>query len=125
MADDTPHYPGRAPIEAYGNGGFRFADMSHQGSLLCLPSGIMAWHATDAARLVPDDFAAVLGEPAGISLVLLGTGARQVFPGPDVRTAFRAAAIGLEAMDTGAACRTYNVLLAEGRPIAAALIAVA
>ena len=56
--------------------------------------------------------------------MLFGTGARQVLPGAEVRRAFADVHIALEAMDTGAACRTYNVLLAEGRPVGAALIAV-
>ncbi len=45
------HFPGRAPIDAYGNGGFRFADMSHRGSILCLPSGIYGWEPADPAML--------------------------------------------------------------------------
>jgi len=56
--------------------------------------------------------------------LLLGTGASQVFPPIEVRRAFLDANVGLEPMDTGAACRTYNVLLGEGRPVAAALVAV-
>ena len=117
-------FPGRAPIEAYGNGGFRFAGMSHKGSILCLPEAITAWGETDAALLTPESFAAVLGTKTGIGFLLLGTGASQVLPSPEVRRAFADAGVGLDAMDTGAAARTYNVLLAEGRPIAAALIAV-
>ena len=50
------HFPGRAPVEAYGNGGFRFAEMSHQGSILCLPEGIFAWHVEQASELTPDHF---------------------------------------------------------------------
>ena len=118
-------FPGRAPIEAYGNGGFRFAGMSHRGSILCRPDGILAWSAADGAALAPQDFAELLADRAGIGFVLLGTGSRQVFPTPALRAAFRDAGLGLDVMDTGAACRTYNVLLAEGRPVAAALIAVA
>lgn len=117
-------FPGRAPIDAYGNGGFRFADMSHRGSILCLPSGIHGWDATDGAEITPSNLEAVLGDAAGIGFLLLGTGRTQVFPGPELRAAFASAGIGLEPMSTGAACRTYNVLLAEGRPVAAALIAV-
>ncbi len=117
-------YPGRAPIDAYGNGGFRFADMSHRGSILCLPSGIYAWDVpvdgpVDAERLL-----AVLAERASIGFLLLGTGTRHVFPTRELKAAFADAGLGLEAMTTGAAARTYNVLLAEGRDVAAALVAV-
>ena len=127
-------FPGRAPIDAYGNGGFRFAGMSHKGSLLCLPSAIVAWNETAAETLRPESFALLFAEaqsavtkPAvtrSIGFVLVGTGRAHHFLSPDVRRAFAEAQIGLDIMDTGAACRTYNVLLAEGRPVAAALIAV-
>jgi uncharacterized protein len=122
MSNATPHYPGTAPIDAYGNGGFRFAGMSHRGSILCLPSGIYAWAPADpldAASLAP-----ALAETDALRVLILGTGARQVFPAPAVRRACAEAGVALEPMDTGAACRTYNVLLAEGRPVGAALIAV-
>ena len=120
------HYPGRAPIDAYGNGGFRFADMSHRGSILCLPSGIHGWDPpASAGALTVQHLAAVLAEKSDIGFLLLGTGATQVFPSREIRIAFEAAGLGLEPMATGAAARTYNVLLAEHRRVAAALIAVA
>ena len=124
MSATTPHYPGRAPIDAYGNGGFHFADMSHRGSILCLPSGVYGWEVTHATLLTLDIFAAVLAEAADIGFLLLGTGARQVFPSKEIAKAFADAGLGLEPMTTGSAARTYNVLLAEHRRVAAALIAV-
>jgi len=117
-------FPGQAAIDAYGNGGFRFAEMSHRGSIVCLASGIFAWDVIAADQLNLTRLTGLLGELAPASFLLLGTGDRQVFPSLDVRRAFMAANVGLEPMDTGAACRTYNVLLAEQRPVAAALIAV-
>jgi len=124
MVDAPARFPGRAPIDAYGNSGFRFAEMSHRGSILCLPSGIYAWDVVDAAALTMSDFAAVLRELEMPGFLLLGTGRAQVFPALDIRRTFADAKVGLEPMDTGAACRTYNVLLAERRQVAAALIAV-
>ncbi len=124
MSVASARYPGRAPIDAYGNGGFRFAEMSHRGSILCLPSGIYAWAPAAFPEIGVDSFSAVFAEKAVLDLVILGTGRRHELPGADVRRAFQDAAVGLEAMDTGAACRTYNVLLAEGRPVGAALLAV-
>jgi uncharacterized protein len=115
-------FPGRAPIEAYGNGGFRFAGMSHRGSILCLPSGIHGWEPADPLDL--PSLAPALAEKDALELLIVGTGARQQFPSAEVRRAFVEAAVTLEAMDTGAACRTYNVLLAEGRSVGAALVAV-
>ncbi|HMM63623.1 MAG: Mth938-like domain-containing protein [Mesorhizobium sp.] len=118
------HYPGRAPIEAYGNGGFRFADMSHRGSLVCLPSGIHGWQPADPAALTAEDFALVLAEAAGIEILLVGTGT-DLRPLPAaLRAAFKEARIAAEPMSTGAAVRTYNVLLAEDRAVAAAFVAV-
>jgi uncharacterized protein len=114
-------YPGIAPIEAYGGGGFRFAGMSHRGSILCLPSGIYAWE--PAVPLTAASLEPALAEKDRMGLLVLGTGDRQVLPSPDLRRAFAEAGVGLEVMDTGAACRTFNVLLAEGRPVGAALIA--
>lgn len=125
MTPATPRYPGRAPIDAYGNGGFRFAEMSHRGSILCLPSGVYAWAPASLDEIAePGVFAPVLAEKDALDLLLFGTGRRQQMPGAEVRRAFDAAGIALEAMDTGAACRTYNVLLGEGRPVGAALLAV-
>jgi uncharacterized protein len=115
-------YPGQVPIDAYGNGGFRFAGMSHRGSILCLPSGTYAWQPAtpvDAPSLAP-----ALAEGKEMKVLLLGTGAHHALPGPHVRRAFAEAGVALESMSTGAACRTYNVLLAEGRQVGAALVAV-
>ncbi|MCB1510638.1 MAG: Mth938-like domain-containing protein [Hyphomicrobiaceae bacterium] len=119
----NPSYPYQAPIDAYGNGGFRFAGMSHRGSILCLPDGIHGWEPAAPQALAPHDFVRVLAVLQPPGFVLLGTGESQVFPSRELRSAFEAAGIGLEPMTTGSACRTYNVLLAEGRPVAAALIA--
>ena len=118
------HYPGRAPIDAYGNGGFRFAGMSHKGSILALPSGIWAWDATPDHPLILPSLARLFREPrADFQFLLLGTGLTQIFPSLDIRRAFLEEGLGLDVMTTGAACRTYNVLLAEGRPVGGAFIA--
>jgi uncharacterized protein len=118
------HLPQQAPIEAYGNGGFRFGGMSHRGSILCLPSGIWGWPVGSIEALDRAALAEILALAGKITFGLIGTGPSLVRPSRDVRAAFDEAGLWLEAMDTGAAARTYNVLLAEGRPIAAALIAV-
>jgi uncharacterized protein len=118
------HFPGRAPIEAYGNGGFRFADMSHRGSLLCLPSGVHGWEPADPAALTSADFGRLIAEAGSVQILLVGTG-RNLRPLPAaLRAALREAGISADPMSTGAAVRTYNVLLAEDRAVAAALIAV-
>lgn len=118
------HFPGRAPIDAYGNGGFRFADMSHRGSLICLPSGIHGWEPADLNDLIDADFAAVLQQSAEIEVLLIGCGVDLKPIAPEMRDMFREHGISADSMSTGAAVRTFNVLLAEDRAVAAALIAV-
>ncbi|MDF1609897.1 Mth938-like domain-containing protein [Hoeflea sp. YIM 152468] len=118
------HFPGRAPIDAYGNGGFRFADMSHRGSILCLPSGIHGWDVQGDQPLTLDLFAKVLAEAEDIEVLLVGTGL-SIRPLPaELKAALRAAGISSDPMSSGAAVRTYNVMLAESRAVAAAMIAV-
>ncbi|CAH0340563.1 Mth938-like domain-containing protein [Rhizobium sp. CECT 9324] len=117
------HFPGRAPIDAYGNGGFRFADMSHRGSLLLLPSGVYGWDVSEGDELTLAVFERVLAE-TGIEFLLLGTGAQMRLVDPEIRAALKQRGIATDPMGTGAAVRTYNIMLAEQRPVAAALIAV-
>jgi uncharacterized protein len=117
-------FPGRAPIDAYGNGGFRFADMSHRGSILALPSGIEAWAVAGAADLTPESFSRLIEEATDIEILLIGTG-DQMLPLPKgSRAALEGAGLFPEFMSTGAAVRTFNVLLSEERAVAAALVAV-
>jgi uncharacterized protein len=118
------HFPGRAAIEAYGNGGFRFAGMSHRGSILCLPSGIWAWDATTPADLTAAGFARLLAETAPIDMLLVGTGPNLVPLAERLKMRFREKHIQADSMATGAAVRTYNILLAENRRVAGAFLAV-
>lgn len=118
------HFPGRAPIDAYGDGGFRFADMSHRGSLLCLPSGVYGWNVERVEDFTEKAFGRVLEEAGDIEILLLGTGNDLVPPSAQLREILKASSVPADPMGTGAAVRTYNVLLAEGRAVAAALLAV-
>lgn len=117
------HYPYQAAVDAYGDGGFRFAEMSHRGSLLCLPSGMYAWEVTEAAGVTRDALARVL-EETEIDVLLIGLGPDIAGIDPALRAELRERGIIVEAVSTGSAVRTYNVLLAEKRAVAAALIAV-
>ena len=117
-------FPGRAPIEAYGNGGFRFADMSHRGSLLCLPSGIHGWQPADVSALSEGDFAKIFAEAAEVEILLVGCGKDLRRLPSALLAALKEANIACDSISTGAAVRTYNVLLADQRAVAAALIAV-
>ncbi|TPW33493.1 hypothetical protein FJU08_02740 [Martelella alba] len=118
------HFPGRAPIDAYGNGGFRFADMSHRGSLLCLPSGIYGWDVTGAAEISAATLEKVMAEAEAIEVLLVGTGEGLVLLPKPLREALKQCRIVADPMNTGAAVRTFNILLEEQRAVAAALIAV-
>ena len=117
-------YPHQSQIEAYGNGGFRFAGMSHRGSLLCLPGGMHAWPVSTAAEVTLQTLQPVLDAAADIDVLLVGMGKDFAGFDPTVRAALRERKIIVEAIATGGAVRTYNVLLAEVRQVAAALIAV-
>jgi uncharacterized protein len=121
----APHLPRSAAIEAYGNGGFRFAGMSHRGSLLCFPDGIWAWPVARFDELTAAALAPVLTRAERLDFFLIGAGADpQVLP-EALRTRFRELSLSVDAMATGAAVHTYNILLAENRRVGAGLIAVA
>jgi len=122
---DAPHLPRPASIEAYGNGGFRFAGMSHRGSLLCFPDGIWAWPLNDISELSEGTLSAVFDRAENLDFFLIGAG-RDPWVLPDeLRRRFRDLSLSVDAMATGAAVRTYNILLAENRRVGAGLIAVA
>ena len=123
MSNDDPHLPQAAAIEAYGKGGFRFAEMSHRGSILCLPGGIWVWPVTTASEITQDTLARAL-KSGGLDLFLIGTGKAPWAMPETLRWRFRDAHLGVEVMPTPPAVRTYNILLGERRRVGAALIAV-
>jgi uncharacterized protein len=119
--------PGPHAIEAYGAGGFRFAGMSHVGSILATPVGVRALRAASAAELTVEAlaplFAEVADHPRSIEILVIGTGQTMAAIAEPVRTRLKEAGLRIEAMATGPAARVYNVLLDENRRVAAALIA--
>ena len=117
-------YPRQVPIDAYGNGGFRFAGLSHRGSLLCLPGGMFAWEATQPSEVTLDSLQAVLEAADQLDVLLIGLGGDIAVLDPAVRAALKERRVIVEAIATGGAVRTYNVLLAEDRAVGAALLAV-
>ncbi len=126
MSEDLPlgRLPTPVPIESYGRGGFRFADMSHRGSLLCLPSGMWAWDPGSPPVFDETTLAPLFAEADRIDVCLLGTGRDLVPLSETLRWRFRDARISVEPMATGHALRTWNILLGERRRVAAALLAV-
>ncbi len=121
--DITPFVPAdRQLIQGYGDGGFRISGNRHEGAVLVFPGQTLAWGVADFAAITPESLAPVLEAAPKVELLLLGSGGRMLLPSPELRRYFRERGVVLEAMDTGAACRTYNVLLAEERRVAAALL---
>jgi uncharacterized protein len=125
MADITPATPPEINlVQAYGNGGFRIGGVAHLGSVVVLPTRVEVWAAAAMADVALDSLQIVIDAAPRVELLLVGCGGR-IAPLPaELRRALRAAGIAVEPMDTGAACRTYNVLVTEGRRVAAALIAI-
>jgi uncharacterized protein len=121
---DAPHLPRSAPIEAYGKGGFVFAEMSHRGSLLCLPDSIWAWPVMKPEEIDRASLARVFAAANSIDTLIIGSGTDVWLPPAALREALRAAGVVLDAMQTGPAVRTYNIMMGERRRVAAALIAV-
>jgi len=110
-----------ALISAYGDAGFTIGGQRYEGSVLLLPDQIIAW---DGGPLEQGPLEAMKPYGAAIELLIIGCGeATELIPSA-VRQSFKAQGIAIEAMDTGAACRTYNILLSESRHVAAALVAV-
>ena len=122
---DAPHLPRPALIDSYGDGGFRFAGMSHRGSLLCFPDGIWPWPVVGASDLTNELLAPVFSRAQSLDFFLLGAG-RDPWAMPQaLRARFHDLSLSVDVMTTGAAVRTYNILLAESRRVGAGLIAVA
>jgi len=118
----TPLVPaGRQVIERYGESGFRVAGVIYRGSVLVFPDRTLLWAAVNASDVTWESLAPVI-EHGGVQILLLGLGRGMHPVPPTLRNALHAAGIVLEPMDTGAACRTYNVLVGEDRRAAAALL---
>jgi len=110
----------RQVIDSYTADGFRISGIFHQGAVLVLPQASSAWPVTALAEVTLAGLEPVIA--AGAQILLLGCGARMALVPGSLRRELRARGIVIDAMDTGAACRTYNVLLAEDRLVAAALL---
>ena len=120
--DVTPIIPaGRQVIDSYGPGGFHVSGAGYENAILVFPDATLAWNVASFAEVTIETLRPVI-EHGGVRVLLLGCGRRIEFVSPALRQALRGAGIVLDAMDTGAACRTYNILLSEERPVAAALL---
>ncbi len=113
----------RQVVQGYGPGSFTVSGQAFSSAIIVFPDRVEHWDYDGAVEdLRPDNLQQVIDAAAEIDVVLFGCGAKMQFVKPALKQALSAQGVGLEAMDTGAACRTYNVLLAEGRRVAAVLL---
>jgi uncharacterized protein len=120
--DVTPIIPAdRQVIDGYGAGGFRVSGVAYSGAILVFPDGTQSWSVSTLADVTAESLQPVIARGT-VQILLLGCGRRMQPVSAPLRQALRAGGIVVDAMDTGAACRTYNVLLAEDRRVAAALL---
>ena len=125
MQSITPLDPSkRNVIIGYGDGGFTVSGHRLEGGIAILPNAVRAWPHDEARALTVAALAPILEADTEIEVLIVGTGPAMEFLPPSLNKALRAKNIGFETMDTGAACRTYNVLVAEDRRVAALLMAV-
>ncbi|MZR30839.1 Mth938-like domain-containing protein [Sneathiella litorea] len=115
---------GQQLINSYGDGGFRVSGVRYEGSVLVLPEKTENWSLTDIGALSLDSLDTLIENSDEIDILLIGCGGGMVFIEEDIRNSLREKGIVIDAMSTGAAVRTYNVLLLERRRVAAAMIAV-
>ena len=119
-----PRPPTSQIIQSYGNGGFTVSGERHDGAVIVLRGRTLPWTPpADLATLTLEAFSAVLDPTAEADIILLGCGPRAVQVSQTLRAELRASGVTLELMDSGAACRTFNLLQLEGRRVAAMLIA--
>lgn len=120
--DVTPLIPaGRQIIQAYKPGRFTVSGQAYDGPVLVFPGETLPWDVLPGALAV-EDFAALATRADQLDIVLLGYGAPSETPPLALRAALKKQGLAVDIMDTGAACRTYNVLMAEDRRVVAALI---
>ena len=115
----------RQILQAYGKGGFRVSDTQWAGAIIVFPTRTVNWNVATLVDLTPEAFAPVAeARDPPIELLLIGTGQRMALLPSKLQAGLRAMGFGIDIMDTGAACRTYNVLIGEERRVAAALLPV-
>lgn len=123
--DVTPLIPqGRQIIQSYSPAGFKVNGALHTGAVIVFPEITQDWNVQKFEQLDESSFSVLIDKASDLDVVLLGTGAATKFFSPAFKNALKAKGLQVEAMDSSAACRTYNVLMAEGRRVAAALLPV-
>lgn len=119
MQDMMPQLgAGAQLVRSYGPEGFRIGQDSYAGHVLVLPAQTVAW----SGELTIEALAPLLSADPATEIIIIGTGKRHEMVSPELKRALKVRGVGIDTMDTGAACRTFNVLLGEGRRVAAALM---
>lgn len=119
MQDIMPQLSAGAQlVRSYGPAGFRIGQDTHAGHVLVLPVQTVAW----CGALTIEALAPLLSADPATEIIIIGTGKRHEIISPELKRALKERGVGLDTMDTGAACRTFNILLGEGRRVAAALV---
>lgn len=116
---------GQQIIQSYAGGSFKVSGVSHDGAIIVMPDGCLTWdvdHVVSLNDLSVDDFKPLIDISDEIDVLLLGCGSTMAFIPPTLRSGLKEAGLSVDVMDTGAACRTYNVLMAEGRRVVCALL---
>ena len=122
--DITPLVPeDRQIVQSYGSGRFKVSHIEYQGSIIVLPGRTLSWNISIPGDISIGSLAIVIEEEPKIEILLIGCGKVMELLPRDLMEAFRHNGLAVDVMDTGAACRTYNVLAAEGRRVAAGMIA--
>jgi uncharacterized protein len=111
---------GRQLFSGYGPGYVAVNSVRYERNVLVSPDAVAEWPVRDFETLAPDDFGFI--RDARPEILILGTGPTQRFPPPELARVLAASGAGVEIMDTKAACRTYNILVAEGRKVMAAIL---
>ncbi|MEP3245221.1 MAG: Mth938-like domain-containing protein [Sneathiella sp.] len=114
---------GQQLINSYGEGGYRVSGVRYEGSVLVFPDKTEPWSVASMEDVTLDSLQAIREADPAVEILLIGCGTSMAFIEDSIRAALREKGITIDAMDSGAAARTYNVLLLEGRRVAAALIA--
>src|SRR5262245_47991227 len=113
---------GQQIIQSYAGGRFKVSGTYYEGAVIVLPEGTEAWDAPDFESLKPKNFDFLARKSQDLDVVLLGCGTEVKFLPNELKNTLKDKGLKVEVMDTGAACRTYNVLMADGRRVAAALL---
>ena len=115
---------GRQLIHSYKDGTFKISDASYVGAVIVFLDTTVSWPAPSFDKLAPEDFKPIIDAAAAIDVLLLGCGDQMLLVAPAIQAYLKQSGIVVEPMSTGAACRTFNVMLSEDRKVAAALLPV-